>query len=82
MSKRLQVVLDDEEFAEFQRAAVDDGETLSGWVRRALREVRRQESRRDLDRRLSAVREATTHSFPVGDIDEMLAEIEQGYSGR
>jgi hypothetical protein len=30
---------------------------------------------------LDAVRAAARHSFPSGDIEAMLAEIEKGYSG-
>jgi hypothetical protein len=29
--------------------------------------------------KLKAIREAIGHSFPAPDIEEMLAEIEQGY---
>jgi len=29
--------------------------------------------------KLVALREAVRHSFPTADIDQMLAEIEQGY---
>ena len=29
--------------------------------------------------KLKAIREAVQHSFPTADIDQMLAEIEQGY---
>jgi hypothetical protein len=31
--------------------------------------------------KLKAVREATAHSYPVSDVDEMLHEIEEGYQG-
>jgi hypothetical protein len=48
-------------------------------VRRALREARRREPRGDLDRKLRAARAAVRHEFPTADIDQMLAEIEQGY---
>ncbi|HUG39897.1 MAG TPA: hypothetical protein VMM12_05405 [Longimicrobiales bacterium] len=40
MSKRLQVVLDEEEYAEIGRAAEEARLTISAWVRRALREAR------------------------------------------
>jgi hypothetical protein len=79
MSKRLQVVLDDGEFADFQRAADEQGVTLSGWVRQSLRFVRRRSASGDMESRLAAVRGATGHSFPTADIDAMLGEIEQGY---
>lgn len=40
MSKRLQVVLDKEEYAEIGRAAKQARLTVSAWVRQALREAR------------------------------------------
>jgi hypothetical protein len=29
--------------------------------------------------KLEAIRKATEHSFPTGDIEDLLAEIERGY---
>jgi hypothetical protein len=51
------------------------------WVRRALREIRSQRSTGDPQSRLKAMRKAAEYSFPTADIDQMLAEIEQGYNG-
>lgn len=79
MSKRLQVVIGDDEFVEVQRAADDEGLSVSGWVRKSLRQARRQTASADLERRLAAVRVAAAYSFPVGEVEDMLAEIERGY---
>jgi hypothetical protein len=79
MSKRLQVVLDESELEEIQQAADREGVTLSEWVRRALREARGRESTRSKESKLQALRVASQHAFPVGDIDQMLSEIERGY---
>ncbi len=80
MSKRLQVVLDDAELQEIQAFARDRHVTVAEWVRQVLRAARADQAS-DPRRKLSAVRSAAVHSFPVGDIDEMLAEIEAGYAG-
>jgi hypothetical protein len=80
MSKRLQVVFDDAEYRELQKLARKRGMTVSDWVRRALDLARRREPGREAGRKISAVREAARHSYPVGDIDDMLAEIERGYA--
>jgi hypothetical protein len=80
MSKRLQVVVDDVELRCFQGAAARSGVTLAEWVRQALRRAEQASSTSDPDRQLSAVRRAATHAFPAPDIDQMLAEIERGYS--
>lgn len=80
MSKRLQVILDDQEFAEIQRSARRSHMTTSEWVRQALRAVRRTEPQGDVKKKLEVVRVAARHEFPTADIDRMLGEIEQGYA--
>jgi hypothetical protein len=79
MSKRLQVLLEEPELREIQRAARSRRMTVAEWVRQALRAARRREPTKDADRKLAAVRAAARHSFPTADIDRMLAEIERGY---
>jgi len=79
MSKRLQVVLGDEEFERLRRAAEDEGVTVSAWVRKALRRAGAERAGGDRARKLAAVRAAARHEFPTADIDEMLADIERGY---
>ncbi len=48
MSKRLQVLLDEDEFEDLRRAASRQGVPVSEWVRRALREARGQEPSGDV----------------------------------
>jgi len=79
MSKRLQVLLDEEDLAQIQRAARRHRMTTAEWVRQALRTARRAEPRSDAGKKLAVVRAAARHSFPTADITEMLKEIEQGY---
>ena len=79
MSKRLQVVLEDEEYGEIQRFARRSRMNVSEWVRQALRRARRSEPTIEAGRKLEVVRSAARHEFPTADIDQMLHEIEQGY---
>lgn len=79
MSKRMQVLLPEDEIATFRQAARAEGMTLSDWVRAALRDVVAGRSRARPDERIAAIREAAKHAFPAPDIDQMLAEIESGY---
>jgi hypothetical protein len=81
MTKRLQVLLDDPEWREIQRAAKARRLSVAEWVRQALRAARRKEPSGDLDRKLAAVRAGTRHGFPTTDVEQMLDEIEQGYRG-
>lgn len=79
MSERLEVLLDEEELAEIQRAAERERVPLGEWVLAALREHRRRDARNDVQEKLAAVRRAAEHHFPVGDVADMMAEIESGY---
>ncbi len=73
------MVLEKAELREIQEAARRHRLTVSEWVRQALRSARRAEPRTGTRKKLEVVRAAAKHKFPVADIDQMLAEIEQGY---
>lgn len=79
MAKRLQVILQDPDYREIQRAARSRRMSLAQWVREALTQARRKESTGDVEKKLAALRAAAKYEFPTGDIETMLAEIEQGY---
>ena len=79
MSKRLQVVLADEEFQAVEAASRAEGLTVSGWVRTVLRRAYLGRPTSERDAKLAAIRQAMEHEFPTGDIEVMLAEIEAGY---
>ena len=55
--------------------------TVAEWVRQALREVRQRQPGSDSRKKLDVVRNAAGHAFPTADIDQMLTEIERGYTG-
>jgi hypothetical protein len=79
MAKRLQVILQDPEYREIQRAAAAQRLSIAAWVRQALTAARRREPVGNVGRKLDAVRAATRHSYPTADISDMLTEIERGY---
>jgi hypothetical protein len=81
MSKRLQVILDDEEWKEIREVTQNQRLSVSEWVRRTLRQARRRLPEGERGRKLDALRAATRHSFPTGDVDRILGEIEFGYLG-
>lgn len=81
MSNRLQVLLPEPEMAEIQKLADSERLSVGEWVRRALREARSHSSPAEPQVKLRSLREAVDCSFPTADIDQMLAEIEQGYQG-
>lgn len=82
MAKRLQVILQDPEYREIQRVARTRHMSIAEWVRQALELARRREPTKDVEKKLEALRTAAKYEFPVGDIDQILDEIEQGYWGR
>ena len=82
MSIRLQVVMDESELREIQESARRQRVTVSEWVRRVLRAARRAEPGPDSGRKLDAIRAASRHAFPTGDIEQMLAEIGRGREER
>ena len=75
--KRLQVLLDEEEYREIQGVARRQRMTLAEWVRQALRQAR-SDRPGTVDAKLRAIAEAARHEFPTADIDVMLREIEAG----
>ena len=77
MSKRLQVLLDEEEYLEIQSAARRHRMTMAEWVRQALRKARSDDPG-SVEAKLRAIADASLHQFPTADIEVMLHEIEQG----
>ena len=80
MAKRLQVILQDPEYREVQRAARARRLSIAEWVRQALAAARNREPGGDFGKKLEVIRAAARNSFPAPDIDTMLSEIEQGYA--
>jgi hypothetical protein len=79
MAKRLQVIIQDPEYRDIQRAARLRRMSIAEWVRQALVQARRSEPRREAGAKLEIIRAAARMEFPTADIDRMLEEIEQGY---
>ncbi len=77
MTKRLQVLFDEEEYREIQGAAQRQRMTVAEWVRQALRKARSTHSA-TIDAKLRAITDASRHEFPTADIEVMLREIESG----
>jgi hypothetical protein len=79
MTKRLQVLLDEDELRAIQDAARNERVTTAAWVRQRLREARERHATPDIGAKLAAIHAAYRHDAPAPDIDQMLAEIERGY---
>ena len=81
MSKRLQVLLPDQDMADIQRLAKRERLTVGEWVRRTLREARTSRPVIEPETKLKSVRRAVKHAFPTADVEQMLSEIERGFEG-
>ena len=79
MAKRLQVIVQDPEYRDIQRAARLRRMSIAEWVRQALVQARRREPSREVASKLEVIRAAARMEFPIADIDRMLEEIERGY---
>jgi hypothetical protein len=79
MAKRLQVIVQDPEYRDIQRAARLRRMSIAEWVRQAIVQARRSEPSREVAAKLDVIRAAARLDFPTADIDRMLQEIERGY---
>jgi hypothetical protein len=79
MSKRLQVIVRDDELAAFEQVATIQGLTLSEWVRQTLRRAQRDTACDDVERKLAAIERALSYRDgpPMPDIDQLLEEMER-----
>ncbi len=72
-------MFEDAELREIQRVARRNRMTVAEWVRTSLRRARASESGNDVGAKMEALRRSSSYSYPTGDIDQMLKEIESGY---
>jgi hypothetical protein len=79
MTKRLQVLLEEDELEQVQAAARSQRMTTAEWVRSSLRSSLESERGKDPAAKLEALATASRHAFPTGDIEQVLDEIESGY---
>ena len=79
MSKRLQVLLNEDEFAEIQAVARLQQMTVAAWVRQTLRAGRRDALSRSVHDKLNIIQKSAAYALPTGSIESVLAEIENGY---
>lgn len=79
MSKRLQVLLPDQEMEAIQQLAKLENLSVGEYVRQALRNAELQKPTKSATAKIAAIRSAVQFSFPTAEIDEMNREIERGY---
>ena len=78
MSKRLQVIMPDDEYRAVADIATRQGKPLSRIVRDSLRRTVAEEQQVAPEQRIAAVLRFARFAGPTGDIDQLLGEIERG----
>ena len=78
MSKRLQIIVPDDEAEQLRRCAEREGMTLSEWARRALKRAQKSQLGPTQEGKLDALEKALRCSYPTAPIEEMLSDIEHG----
>ena len=78
MSKRLQIVMSDEEYRAVAKLARKRTKPVAQIVRESLRRTMAEESEHRPEERIAAVLRFARFAGPIGDIDRILEEIEQG----
>lgn len=77
MTKRLQVLFDEDEYREIKASAAKARMTVAAWVRQVLRRAQ-TERLQSIESKLGALSRASSHTYPISDIDELLEEIDRG----
>ncbi len=78
MSKRLQIVMPDDEYRAVTEAAQRQGKPVARLVRESLRRTLAEESVMAPSERIARVLQFARFAGPTGDIDSLLEEIERG----
>ncbi len=78
MSKRLQVMMPDDEYRAVADIARRQGKPVSRIVRDSLRRTVAEDLQVAPEQRIAAVLRFARFAGPTGDIDQLLSEIERG----
>lgn len=78
MSKRLQVILPEDEFRAVADAAKRQGKPVAAIVRESLRRTLAEEAEPNPDATIAAILQFARFNGPTGDIEQILAETERG----
>ena len=74
----MQVVMPDDEYRAMVRAARRSGKSVSQLVRDSLRRTLAEDAEQPAEERIAGVLRFARFAGPTGDIDRILAEIDQG----
>ena len=78
MSKRLQVILPDDEYRAVSEVAQRAGKPVAEVVRESLRRTVAEAQDMTPEERIAAVLKFARFAEPIGDIEQVLDEIERG----
>ncbi|MBI4924858.1 MAG: antitoxin [Bdellovibrio sp.] len=78
MSKRLQILLPEEEYKEIQTISRLDKKTIAEWVRQSIRSSIKERVPEESEKKIARILSFAKYSGPTGDIQSLLKEIEKG----
>lgn len=79
MSKRLQVLMTEDEYAKLKQVAKSKHVAVGEWVRRVIGTAILEEDVKPAASKLAAIRSALLLSHPAPSIEQMNREIAEGY---
>ena len=79
MSKRLQVLVSEEELGKYKRIAALKDLSVGEWVRTTLDLAAKNQEAKPAETVLAAIERAMKLNYPTADIEQMNQEIEEGY---
>jgi len=77
MSKRLQVIVSEEELGKYKQIASRKKLSVGEWVRRELYQAVREAEVKPAEVKLAALEKAMKFNLPTADIEQMIKESEE-----
>lgn len=82
MSKRLQVLLPDDEYRVLAGFCRRQGKTLAEWVRKVIRENLTQTQAEDSEKQTAKILKYARYNGPTGDIEDILSQVQSARSAK
>jgi hypothetical protein len=79
MSKRLQVILADDEYKEIKELSYSTNKNIAEWVREGLHFFIKFQKPEPKEKRIAKILKYAKYTGPTGNIKSILKEIEKGY---
>ena len=79
MSRRLQVLMSEQEYLRVKRLARKNRKSVGAYVRELLHQASLETGEATAAEKLKSIEKSAHYEFPVANVETMLQEIEAGY---